>query len=154
MNGEAQDPPLGGSSEDDFQQFLVRCGEAVAHQVGGESGPFLALWSRGDDVAILGALGSCVRGWERVRAHLLGASRRLDWSTWAGETMASQVSGDLAYSVGLERMTRPNEEPKERTLRVTQIYRREQGEWRVILRHANVVTADDERNEELLAGHD
>ena len=46
----------------------------------------------------------------------------------------------------LEHM-RPRGASRTRTLRTTQAYRRESGAWRLILRHANLVTADDEQRE-------
>jgi ketosteroid isomerase-like protein len=141
-----------GPDEGDFARFLVRCGDAVAHQVGGNSEPFMALWSREDDVVLLGAFGSHVRGWPRVRAHLLGTSKSLHWATWKAEGIVSHSVGDFGYSAWLERTTgQIGGAPAERTLRVTQVYRREEGRWRVVLRHANVMTVDDERNEALLA---
>ena len=41
-----------------------------------------------------------------------------------------------------------------RTLRVTQAYRRDGGEWRLILRHANTVSAEDESQERSLLAVD
>lgn len=60
------------------------------------------------------------------------------------------ASGDLGVIVVLEHMTRENDPPS-RTLRTTQAYWRENGQWRLILRHANAVTAEDEAQERALA---
>lgn len=52
------------------------------------------------------------------------------------------VGDDLAYTVDLEHMTRhAGGHPTPRTLRCTQAYRRENGEWKVILRHADELPA-------------
>jgi hypothetical protein len=55
-------------------------------------------------------------------------------------------------SVVLEHMTRNVDDPTpgSRTLRTTQAYRRENGDWRLILRHANTVSPDDEARERAL----
>ncbi len=49
------------------------------------------------------------------------------------ELIAAGVSGDLAYTVGYERSSRSVDggpvEPS--TLRVTRVYRRENGEWKI-----------------------
>jgi ketosteroid isomerase-like protein len=119
--------------------------------VQGNSAPFLEVWSHADDVAILGAIGSYSPGWENVRTHLLGASTSLDWTDLTVERLLTTASGDLAVTVVLEHMTRTVEgQPNSRTLRTTQAYRRENGEWRLILRHASIVSPEDEARERAL----
>jgi SnoaL-like domain len=121
--------------------------------VQGNSQPFLEVWSHADEVAILGAVGSYAQRWDNVRTHLLGASRRLDWTDLSVERPLTTASGDLAVTVVLEYMTRNIErEPGSRTLRTTQAYRRENGEWKLILRHANTLSPEDEASEGTLAG--
>ena len=117
----------------------------------GNSEPFLEVWSHADDVAILGAVGSYAQGWENVRTHLLGASRSLDWTDLTMEPLLTTASGDLAVTVVLEHMTRTVDgQPDSRTLRTTQAYRRKNGDWQLILRHANTVSPDDEARERTL----
>ncbi|HWS94746.1 MAG TPA: nuclear transport factor 2 family protein [Mycobacterium sp.] len=48
------------------------------------------------------------------------------------------VGDDLAYTVDLEQTTRhAGDQPQPRMLRGTQVYRRENGEWKVILGHGH-----------------
>ncbi len=135
------------SDDDEFEQFLQRCIEGLKHQVSGDSGPFLQVWSQTDDVAILGAIGSHAQGWDDVCHHLLGASQALDWTSLRVERLLTVVGDDLAVTVMLEHMGRDEPEPRRRTLRSTQAYRRDDGEWRLIHRHANLVTAEDDERE-------
>ena len=52
--------------------------------------------------------------------------------------VAHGVSGELAYTVHREHTTTTvNGEPRGYTLRVTQVYRREDGTWHVVHRHAD-----------------
>ena len=52
--------------------------------------------------------------------------------------VAADVSGDMAYTVQREiTSTIVNGEPREYVLRVTQVYRREDGNWKVIHRHGD-----------------
>jgi ketosteroid isomerase-like protein len=52
------------------------------------------------------------------------------------EVIAAGASGDLAYTVGYERNRVTAEgDPRTYTLRVTHVYRREGGEWRIVHRH-------------------
>ncbi len=139
------------SLDTELDEFIRRCLEGLSHQVQGNSEPFLEVPSHADDVAILGAVGSYAQGWDNVRTHLLGASRSLDWTDLTVEPLLTTASGDLAVTVVLEHMTRTVEgQPDSRTLRTTQAYRRENGDWRLILRHANTVSPDDEARERAL----
>jgi ketosteroid isomerase-like protein len=60
------------------------------------------------------------------------------------DLVATGASGDLAYLVGFEHIAHSVEgvpvEPY--TLRVTHIFRREQGEWRIVHRHADYIPVD------------
>lgn len=54
------------------------------------------------------------------------------------QLVAAEVSGDLAYTAHREiTRTDVDGEPRNYTLRVTQVYRREAGEWKVVHRHAD-----------------
>jgi ketosteroid isomerase-like protein len=135
----------------ELEAFVTRCIEGLSHQVRGDSPPFQAAWSHADDATILGAIGSYSQGWDDVSTHLFGASRSLDWSDLSVERLLSVESGDLAVTVVLEHMTRVIDGKQDaRTLRSTHAYRRENGEWRLFLRHANLLTPEDEARERAL----
>ena len=98
------------------------------------------MWSRNDPVTLFGAAVSN-SGWDDV-------SRTFDWlgsifsdcTSYDFEIMAADASGDFAYTVGYEHTTASmNGVPQAYTLRVTHIYRREDGEWKVVHRHADPV---------------
>ena len=59
-------------------------------------------------------------------------------TSYSHEVIAADVHEDMAYTVGYEH-TRASVtgEPRQYSLRVTQIYRRENGEWKVAQRHAD-----------------
>jgi hypothetical protein len=137
----------------ELENFIRETEEGVRHQVQGDSEPLLALWSQAQDIAILGAIGTYARGWDDVRTHILGAARSLNWTTFGVERLVTQKADGLAVSVILEHMTRETGDPLARTLRVTHAYRLEQGQWRLILRHANPVTPEAEAQERSLLGH-
>jgi hypothetical protein len=82
-----------------------------------------------------------------------GAAKALKALNWTGlrvERIVTHVADGMAASVWLERATREVGEPRSRTLRVTHVYRREQGQWRLLLRHANPVSPEDEATEQSL----
>jgi ketosteroid isomerase-like protein len=54
------------------------------------------------------------------------------------ELVAADVSGDLAYTVHREiTSTSVNGQHRDYVLRVTQVYRREDGGWKVVHRHGD-----------------
>lgn len=56
------------------------------------------------------------------------------------ELLAFDVVGDMAYTAGFEHTTASvDSEPRTYTLRATQVYRREDGRWRVAHRHGDTV---------------
>ena len=63
-----------------------------------------------------------------------------DCTSYSFELIAAEVVGDMAYTVGYEHTRASvNGEPRMYTLRATQVYRREDGEWRVAHRHADAL---------------
>ncbi len=72
------------------------------------------------------------------------ASRFSDCTAYSFDLIAAGVSGDLAYTVGYERSTRSLDGgPVESgTLRVTHVYRRENGEWKIVHRHGDSLATE------------
>ena len=63
-------------------------------------------------------------------------------TSFAIEVLAYDVIGDMAYTAGLEHTSASVDgQPRTYTLRATQVYRRENGEWKVAHRHGDTVTA-------------
>ena len=127
------------SDRDDFlawTQNRLREAETALHN--GDPGPRLGIWSTREPVSVLGAARSAV-GQEEVRDlfHSLGDTFS-DCTSYEYEIVAADVVGDLAYTAGYERTQASiNGEPRQYVLRVTQIYRREDGEWKVAHRHGD-----------------
>ena len=64
-----------------------------------------------------------------------------DCTSYAFELLAYDVVGSMAYSAGLEHTSASVDgKPRTYTLRATQVYRREDGEWRVVHRYGDTVT--------------
>jgi ketosteroid isomerase-like protein len=56
-------------------------------------------------------------------------------------SFSADVAGDMAYTAGLEHVSASVDgQPRSYTLRATQVYRREGGEWKVAHRHGDTVT--------------
>ncbi|HTP17041.1 MAG TPA: nuclear transport factor 2 family protein [Streptosporangiaceae bacterium] len=131
--------------DSDWEGFMSRCQQAPGELVEGRPEPFKALWSHADDVVITGAFGGYERGWEQVSARLDWAAAGIKATDRREENVVTVVGNDLAYTVDLEHMTRHAGGPKPGTLRCTQAYRRENGEWKVILRDADELPSKDDQ---------
>lgn len=109
----------------------------------GDAGPRMALWSRRDPVTLFGASLTGV-GWEHLSADFATvASWFSDAESYDVEVVAAGASCDLAYLVCYERNTvKVNGEVRTYTLRATHVYRREDGDWKIVHRHADPLPAE------------
>src|SRR5688572_20319037 len=127
---------------DECEEFLAetmpRLMEAEKALHNGDVAPRLAMWSHNDPVTLFGAWLSDT-GWSEVsNAFERVAARFSDCTAYEIELVAAGASGDLAYTVVYEHTTACIEGTERAyTLRVTQLYRREQGEWKVVHRHGD-----------------
>ena len=118
---------------------LPRLTEADAALHNGDAGPRMALWSRNDPVTLFGAAVTN-SGWAEIGPTFDWlASRFSNCESFEYEVMAAGASGDLAYVVGFEHTTAAvgGAPPVPYSLRVTTVFRREDGEWKVVHRHAD-----------------
>jgi ketosteroid isomerase-like protein len=135
------------SDRDDFLAWVqsrLRDAEIALHN--GDAAPRRAIWSRNDPVTVLGAWKSAT-GQQEV-SDLFGQLEATfsDCTSYTHEIIAAEVIGDMAYTAGYEHtQASVSGEPRTYTLRATQIYRREDGEWKVAHRHADTVP-DAERS--------
>lgn len=107
----------------------------------GDPTPRRALWSRNEPVSVLGAWRSA-HGQREIDEVFAALGRSFtDCTSYEFELQAYDVAGDMAYTAGLEHTSASVDgQPRTYTLRATQVYRREGGEWRVAHRHADAMT--------------
>jgi ketosteroid isomerase-like protein len=129
------------SQLDDFlTPTLARQLDAEQALISGDPGPRLAMWSTQDPVTVFGAEKTVIGAEEARQAFRWLATRFSKLADYRFELVAAGASGDLAYTLGYERFSFSMDggpvEPI--TLRVTHLYRREDGEWKIVHRHADV----------------
>ena len=119
----------------------IKAEEAIHN---GNPEPRLEMWSTRDPVTLFGAWGPCKIGTDEVtRISRWVASRFSNSTAYRFELVAAGVSGDLAYTVGYEHnATSVDGSPADYILRVTHVYRREDGEWKIVHRHGDVMPVD------------
>jgi ketosteroid isomerase-like protein len=123
-----------------LEGFVSRQEEADKALHDGDAEPRRRLWSRDDPVTVLGAFGVTASGWKEVdETFEWVASKFSNCESFRLEVIAAGVSGDLAYTVGYEDSlaSRDGGPVRPNRLRVTHVYRRENGEWKIVHRHGD-----------------
>ena len=107
----------------------------------GEAAPRRALWSRNEPVSVLGAWRNANGQQELDELFASLGESFSDCTSFELELLAYDVVGDMAYTAGLEHTSASVDgQPRTYTLRATQVYRREEGAWRVAHRHGDTVS--------------
>jgi ketosteroid isomerase-like protein len=120
---------------------VARLEAAMNRLMAGDATAIKALYSQRADVTGFYGWGGYEVGWPEV-------SRRWDWAAtqFQGggpvtyQTLSTVVTADLAYTTAIETIrvrVAGLDQPKEWSNRVTHVFRREDGEWRLAHRHAN-----------------
>jgi ketosteroid isomerase-like protein len=120
-----------------------RAAETAMHN--GDAAPRKAMWARTDPVTLLGAALSAT-SWKEIEPifdHL--QARFSNCTSCEHEVIAAGASGDLAYIVAFEHTTASvNGSPAmPYALRATTVFRREDGEWKIVHRHADPVPSEN-----------
>ncbi|MDQ3988229.1 MAG: nuclear transport factor 2 family protein [Actinomycetota bacterium] len=129
---------------EDLAVALRRVDAATRAITSGDPGPYTACWHDDDDVTLFGAWGPIERGAPALEKTFGWVANRFTGGELVPDNVIVHSSGDLAYTVGFERGTVSVDcrAPQPMTLRVTQIYRRIDGNWRLVHRHADFPPPD------------
>lgn len=134
---------MGNEIDEFLAATMPRFNEAEKALHNGDAGPRIAMWSHEDPVTLFGAAFSG-RGWAEIGPIFERlASSFSNGTSSQNEVVAAGASGDLAYTVALEHTTVSlnGKPPQPYVLRVTTVFRREAGEWKVVHRHADEASA-------------
>ena len=131
------------AGDSSLQAFLPQWERTQSRFINGDPTPWKQNASHREDATIFGAFGGHEKGWNEV-------GPRNDWaSSHFKDSGAKQrieylnvgASGDIGFTVSIERQQQVRmgnqDRPTPRTLRVTQIFRREGGVWKLLHRHAD-----------------
>lgn len=139
-----------GETEDFLGSVMPQLREADTALHNGDASPRMAMWSHNDPVTVFGALLS-VSGWDEVGRAFEWLASRFSNGSYDYEVTAAGASGDLGYIVGIEHTTASvgGAPPEAYELRVTTILRREDGDWKVVHRHADPIPDSDAARRQL-----
>ena len=136
---------------DEVDKLIERYHLASDEFLKGNPEPVKKLVSHQEDVTLANPFGPPARGWEQVAATIERAASQLrDGETVGYEIIEKYVTPELAYTVWVERQQakvggRPDVTPF--ALRVTMIFRPEDGEWKIVHRHADPITTLGQRSQ-------
>jgi len=121
--------------------------EASDAFVNGDPEPLDKISAHDSPATIFGPEGDCVQGAEHVNAaNAKGAKHFKPGSKNSFEVFHKASDGDIAYWVGIQHSVvqmRGKEKGVPMDLRVTEIFRREDGQWKLFHRHADPLKRDD-----------
>ena len=131
-------------STSDFDEVVEQYHLALGEFVKGNPEPVKMVFSHREDVSLANPFGPVVHGWKQVAETMeRAASHYRDGEVIGFENVAKYVTAELAYIVWVERnkaklVGRQDIVPFD--LRVTTIFRPEDGTWKVVHRHADPIT--------------
>lgn len=127
------------STEEEVRQASEQFYAALNRFLNGDTEPMMEVWSHGPDVTAMHEDPSRQVGWEEVRAAWEQIASLVSGGQVTVHDLLVRVGSDLAYTIGTER--------GEATLagqqvqfehRVTNIYRREAGSWKMVHHHVDL----------------
>lgn len=131
---------------DDFlAATMPRLTEAETALHNGNPGPRIAMWSRTEPLTLFGAAVSA-RSWAEIGPTFEWLGKTFSHCrSYQNEVIAAGASGDLAYTVAVEHTTASinGGPPEPYRLRVTTIFRREDGDWKVVHRHGDALPSSE-----------
>ncbi len=134
-------------AEQSFPAAVARLHAAMAQVANGDIGAITALYSHCSEATSFYGWGGYEKGWGAVAQRWDWASQQFKGGTVSYENITTVVTAELAYTTDIEtfqaRMA-GMEGPTQWSNRVTHVFRFEDGEWRLLHRHANRLEAQYE----------
>ena len=131
------------AAADNLDRVIEQYHQAADEFSRGNPDPVKNLYSRRDDVAIANPFFPLTRGREQVVQRLERAVQNFRDGEVGFQNVVQWVGGELACIVELEEWRTKvggGEDVTPFTLRVTTLFRSEEGEWKVVHRHADPIT--------------
>ena len=129
---------------DSFAKAREQVRTALAAIGSGKPAPYIDCWAASEDATLFGAWGPIEKGYKRLVETFRWVGDRFKNGALVPEDVVVFESGDLAYTVGFERgeVAVDDRAVSPMVIRVTHIYRRIDGKWCLVHRHADFPPAD------------
>ena len=127
-----------------FSEFMKTREAAADAYCHGSAEEVVELSTAREPASFFGPDGRIVSGVEPVRSNYRAAASRFGpQGSNAFRIVHEAEGGDIAYWSGVqEAVVEIDGRPVPMTLRITELFRREEGEWTLVHRHADMLKAD------------
>jgi ketosteroid isomerase-like protein len=130
------------SAESEVRDASARFYAALNSMMGGDAAPIVDAWSHGADVTTMHPIGGREVGWDEVRGSFEQVAGLASGGQAELRDQRIVVSGDMAYEVGVEYgQAKLAGEQISIEQRVTNVYRREAGGWKIVHHHTDISPA-------------
>lgn len=132
---------MGSKHEIAVRQAADQFYDALNAMFTGDMAPMKQVWSHADDVTYMGPGGSLKVGWPKIWKDWEGQGKRKLGGEVKPEDVHFVVSDDLAVMYAREVGLNTNIDGKREKvdIRVTNVFRKEDGKWRVIGHHTDLL---------------
>jgi ketosteroid isomerase-like protein len=130
------------SAKEDVLKASQQFYSALNRMLKGDAGPLANVWSHASSVSTMHPIGGREIGWEKVAESFKGVAGIAAGGEVALMDQRIEVEGNLAYEVGIEKGHGTlNGQRIAIEHRVTNIYRKEGGGWKMVHHHTDVSPA-------------
>jgi NAD(P)H-dependent FMN reductase/ketosteroid isomerase-like protein len=137
---------VGAGAKESFDAFLTRREAISGDYIGGKPEPLLSISTTSDPATFFPPSGDRLQGAAKVNAaNEQGAKAFAPGSVGRFEVMQSGSSGALGFWTGIQHaevLMKGKDKPVSMQLRTTEVFRVEQGAWKLIHRHADMGRSD------------
>ena len=127
------------SAESGVRAASERFYDALEGMANGDASSMADVWSHEDDVTTMHPIGGREEGWEAVSESFAGVASASTDGTVTRSDQAIRVIGNCAYELCTESVSWTFAgEPMSLEGRTTNVYRKENGEWKIVHHHADL----------------
>ncbi len=124
---------------DDFAAALAAADQANEELLAGDATALRACFSHREDISLFGGFGGHEVGWSAIGPRLTWVAEHFAGGHCEYEVLSRVVGADVAAVVQFERGTSRLRDGSahQLALRVTMVFRRESGAWKLVHRHGD-----------------
>jgi ketosteroid isomerase-like protein len=130
------------TTEDEVRKASAQFYAALNHMLNGDASALSDIWSHGPAVTTMHPIGGRQMGWDEVRESWEQVAKVASEGKVELKEQYIRVSGDLACEVGVEHADfKLGGQKVAGQIRVTNVYQRESGAWKITHHHTDLVPA-------------
>jgi ketosteroid isomerase-like protein len=130
------------STEDEVRKASKQFYAALNRMANGDAGPLADIWSHNTDVTTMHPIGGREVGWDKVRQSFEQVAKLASDGKIELKDQFIHAAGDVAYEVGTEHgQFKLAGQQVAIEHRVTNIYQREAGAWKIAHHHTDISPA-------------